>query len=89
MPKWKWGTGKSRAEIQREYRRRKIQGPSGEEYRENERQRQKQNYVPVEQRTKVEQDYRRNQVLQAVKKYRQKKKPNATKQTNSQSTGYE
>ncbi len=87
---------KSRAEIQRDYRRRKIQGSDGKEYRENERKRQKQNYIPIEQRTQIEQDYRRSQVLKAVKKFRRaKKKPNGTTtqnhtttQTRSLSTGY-
>ena len=63
---------KSRADIQREYRRRKKE-KEGEEYLEKERKRVKGYYVPIQDRTPAERKKRRENVRKFVRQHRLKK----------------
>ena len=69
---------KSRADIQREYRRRKKE-KEGEEYLEKERKRVKGYYVPIQDRTPAERKKRRENVRKFVRQHRLK---NYRKNTN-------
>jgi len=63
----------TKAEKQRAYRERKKKNEGGA-YIEKERKRIRGYYVPIEERSKKEQEKRRNKVRRHVKQHRQKKK---------------
>ncbi|XP_067662907.1 uncharacterized protein [Haliotis asinina] len=65
--------GKTRAEIQRDYRRRKIE-KEGENYHRKERERMRKYYVPISERSQKDVRKRRQDVLRWVQKHRQKKR---------------
>lgn len=65
--------GKTRAEIQRQYRERK-KAKEGEHYLERERERNRKNYVPIAARTKKDQKTRREKVRKYVQDHRMRKR---------------
>ena len=76
--------GKSRADIQRAYRERKI-AELGQIYHENEARRMRKYYVKTEKLTKEDLTKRRKKIKVAMRKLRQQRKVNNAKD-NEQST---